>query len=197
MDGRRCPAHCGSTHSDDAGTFGKSNHRPLATITTIAVSRSATRTTVSATPNYRRKTSFILILLVFLFSTETHPAMAARWTRESNSHLYINILSHFLAPQHGLALHNGQLSIPAQLGRPTASQRREINRIGDKYGCHTCGTQESGRASGNWAGDHQPVTRFLRPGEQQRFYPHCAQCSAKQGGDVSTMLRRFTPFQDQ
>jgi len=43
-------------------------------------------------------------------------------------------------------------SIPAQPGRPTASQQREINRIGQENGCHTCGDRNPGTRSGNFVG---------------------------------------------
>ncbi|WP_437784545.1 hypothetical protein [Sorangium sp. So ce1097] len=47
-------------------------------------------------------------------------------------------------------------SIPAHRGRPTASEQKQINRIMDKHGCHTCGTKDPGTKSGNSIADHQP-----------------------------------------
>ena len=47
--------------------------------------------------------------------------------------------------------------IPAPKGvsrRFTAAQRREGNRIGRLYGCHTCGTKNPGTPSGNFILDH-------------------------------------------
>jgi RHS repeat-associated protein len=88
---------------------------------------------------------------------------------------------------------NARESIPAQPGRPTAAQQREINRIGDENGCHTCGSPNSGRPSGNWTGDHQPPTALNPPGGQQQFYPQCAGCSARQGGDVRNATRGDPP----
>lgn len=75
-------------------------------------------------------------------------------------------------------------SVPARgPGRDfTASERREINRIGRETGCHTCGTQEPGTRSNNFVPDHQlPNARNIR-GRPQRLYPQCLSCSQRQGG---------------
>ncbi|MEJ6790949.1 RHS repeat-associated core domain-containing protein [Brevundimonas sp. BR2-1] len=84
-------------------------------------------------------------------------------------------------------------SIPAQPGRPTSAQQREINRIGDRDGCHTCGSRESGRRSENWTGDHQPPNGRNSADQPQRFYPHCANCSARQGAEVRNANRPPPP----
>ncbi|PNQ76352.1 hypothetical protein BA950_07700 [Erythrobacter sp. SAORIC-644] len=88
---------------------------------------------------------------------------------------------------------NARESIPAQPGRPTTAQQREINRIGNESGCHSCGTRDSGRQSGNWTGDHQPPTGRNPSGGPQRFYPHCASCSARQGAEVRNANRGNPP----
>lgn len=77
-------------------------------------------------------------------------------------------------------------SIPArsQSQRFTAEERRQMNRIGDWFGCHSCGTVSPGTTSGNWILDHQPISRFVLPGSPQRLYPHCLSCSNRQGGLV-------------
>lgn len=85
-------------------------------------------------------------------------------------------------------------SIPANRGRPTAADQRELNRIGNRDGCHTCGTRESGNQSGNWTGDHQPPNAMARNGERQRFYSHCSSCRARQGGEVRQATRRDPPL---
>jgi hypothetical protein len=48
-------------------------------------------------------------------------------------------------------------SIPAREGsrRLTEQERNELNRIGSKLGCNTCGTFDPGTPLGNWVGDHQ------------------------------------------
>ena len=71
---------------------------------------------------------------------------------------------------------------------PTADQQREINRIGDTYGCHNDATHTTpGTDSGNWIGDHQPPTALNTDGEPQVYYPHCDACSRRQGGMVGNM----------
>ncbi|MEV0956972.1 polymorphic toxin-type HINT domain-containing protein, partial [Streptomyces sp. NPDC049951] len=78
-------------------------------------------------------------------------------------------------------------SIPArsQSQRFTQAEKDAINRIGDWFGCHSCGASSPGRP--NWTPDHQPVSRFVLPGAPQRLYPHCMTCSSRQGGLVGHM----------
>ncbi|WP_341025263.1 RHS repeat-associated core domain-containing protein [Brevundimonas diminuta] len=84
-------------------------------------------------------------------------------------------------------------SIPARPGRPTAAQQREINRMGQEHGCHTCGTREPETRSGNFVGDHQPPAKLNPPDGPQQFYPHCQGCSNVQGGRVSQLRRQDPP----
>jgi hypothetical protein len=67
----------------------------------------------------------------------------------------------------------------------TAEERREINRIGSQFGCHTCGTFDSGTPSGNYVLDHQPPTAWNPFGRQQDLYPQCLACSLRQGNWIS------------
>jgi len=78
-------------------------------------------------------------------------------------------------------------SIPARSKsqRFNKAERDKINEIGDKHGCHTCGAPTSGRKSGNWTPDHQPVSKMVPDGTPQVLLPHCKTCSATQGGHVS------------
>lgn len=64
----------------------------------------------------------------------------------------------------------------------TAAEREELNRIGDRYGCDTCGTLSPGTKNRNWVGDHQDPNAINAPGRPQRRYPHCMRCSLRQGG---------------
>lgn len=58
-------------------------------------------------------------------------------------------------------------SVPARgPGRPNAAEQREINRIGQETGCHTCGTTDPGTKSGNFVFDHQPPSAFNPPSQQ-------------------------------
>jgi uncharacterized protein RhaS with RHS repeats len=77
-------------------------------------------------------------------------------------------------------------SVPARgPGRDfTPGERQQVNEIGDKTGCHTCGAETPGTKSGNWVPDHQPPSSQNPEGAPQRLYPHCLQCSRTQGGEA-------------
>jgi RHS repeat-associated protein len=72
----------------------------------------------------------------------------------------------------------------------STAERTEINRIGNQYGCHTCGTPSPGTRTGNWVPDHQPPTALTPPGMPQWLYPHCIGCSDSQGFAIANALRR-------
>ncbi len=72
-------------------------------------------------------------------------------------------------------------------GRITTAQQKEVDRIGNAAGCHTCGAKTPGTKSGHWIGDHQPSRAFGDP--EMRYYPHCDTCSHRQAGEVSQALR--------
>ena len=59
-----------------------------------------------------------------------------------------------------------------------------VNQIGEKHGCHTCGTKKPGTKSGDFVPDHQPPNKLNPEGGEQELYPHCIGCSRKQGGQV-------------
>ncbi len=65
------------------------------------------------------------------------------------------------------------------------SERRDINAIGNLFGCHTCGTVDPGTRLNNYVVDHQYPTALNPIGRPQRLYPQCATCSARQGGWIS------------
>lgn len=80
--------------------------------------------------------------------------------------------------------------VPAsRINKPArAAERRQVGNQFEEFGCHNCGTRIAGTRSGNPITDHQPPSSLnlgLRP---QEYYPHCASCSARQGG----MLRWFS-----
>src|SRR5262249_51186781 len=66
-------------------------------------------------------------------------------------------------------------SIPARgPGRDfTAAERDEINRIGSKTGCHTCGTFDPGTVYRNFVPDHQLPNALNPPARPQRLFPQC------------------------
>lgn len=80
---------------------------------------------------------------------------------------------------------NAGESVPAgPSARPTKEQQDKINEIGDRDGCHTCGTRDPGTKSGNWVGDHQDPNKLNPEGKPQSYYPQCLNCSNEQGGRV-------------
>jgi hypothetical protein len=66
----------------------------------------------------------------------------------------------------------------------SVEERREVDRIGNQYGCHTCGATAPGSRLGHWVPDHQPPSGLNMPGGRQRLFPQCLSCSYQQGGEV-------------
>jgi hypothetical protein len=98
------------------------------------------------------------------------------------------------SPEHSLGqflLRNGKISQEQyeESKRFTPQERAEINKIGQTSGCHTCGTTNPGTKSGNFVPDHQPPSAINPPGQPQKLYPHCIECSRKQGGQVLKFLK--------
>ena len=89
---------------------------------------------------------------------------------------------------------NARESIAGEPGRLPTEKQQAINQIGDRHGCHTCGSQEPGTRSRNWIGDHQRPSALNPRGRPQRIYPHCTRCSARQGGQVTQQLRRSRSY---
>ncbi|MBX3257336.1 MAG: hypothetical protein KF862_24640 [Chitinophagaceae bacterium] len=83
-------------------------------------------------------------------------------------------------------------SIPARSTSQSfqVGERNVINEFGATDGCHTCGATTSGRPSGNFTPDHQPVSSLVQEGTPQRLYPHCASCAASQGGTSSGLKKK-------
>jgi len=84
-------------------------------------------------------------------------------------------------------------SIPA---RSTSSvlrvgERSELNQIGYEFGCHSCGTFNPGTISGNFVGDHQPISSLNFIDAPQQLYPHCLHCSSMQGAEAAGILREL------
>lgn len=91
-------------------------------------------------------------------------------------------------------------SIPCGEKYATSSQRAMVEKMGRKWGCHTCGSRMLAKRFGKhrFVGDHMPPksvavqmnTSWLRrlgllPKVQFRFYPQCANCSNTQGSILS------------
>ncbi|WFE38937.1 LamG-like jellyroll fold domain-containing protein [Micromonospora sp. WMMD998] len=99
---------------------------------------------------------------------------------------------------------NAHESIPARGPERdfTAQEIRDVNAIGDKYGCHTCSAASSGFPSGTWVKDHQPVSTFIVPARPQLIVPQillpqCRDCSGAQGRAAAQMKRDgINPYTD-
>ncbi|MEO0810408.1 MAG: hypothetical protein AAFW82_07200, partial [Pseudomonadota bacterium] len=51
------------------------------------------------------------------------------------------------------------------------AERKAINDIGNKHGCHSCGTKKAGTKTGNWIPDHQPPRNNNPDRASFRAYP--------------------------
>ncbi len=63
-----------------------------------------------------------------------------------------------------------------------------VNKYGDMYGCHRCGHKDSGWDDGHFTPDHQPPLSLAGAlhAYKGKLYPHCKQCSSKQGGILAS-----------
>jgi hypothetical protein len=77
-------------------------------------------------------------------------------------------------------------SVPATGRRATEAEKRAVDKIGQRTGCHSCGAKTS---NGRYTPDHQPPTAMAN-GRPQQLYPHCSSCSRSQGGYVAANIRR-------
>jgi hypothetical protein len=86
-------------------------------------------------------------------------------------------------------------AMPARSGNRvwTEEERLRNNENGDQNGWHTCGTREPGTIGGNFILDHQSPTRLNPPGQNQIILPQCLSCSVRQGGLISSAVRREKP----
>lgn len=64
-------------------------------------------------------------------------------------------------------------------------ERLAVKRIGEEYGCHTCGSKVPGTHSGFFVLDHQEPISRQSPTGPRRLSPHCVTCSKRQGGWIT------------
>jgi RHS repeat-associated protein len=76
------------------------------------------------------------------------------------------------------------------------TERSQINKLGETFGCHTCGVTTPGTASGNFVPDHQPVSKLSPPNTPQVLVPHCKKCSLRQGGEANAALAKTRAKKD-
>jgi len=104
----------------------------------------------------------------------------------------------------------GALDRGSGFGSGEDSAQGIVDRAGDTYGCHSCGSMNSGwdspgEAGGqHWTCDHVPPRSTYKAGTANhttsrgdsatsgestavRLYPHCRSCAARQGGLMSHM----------
>lgn len=75
-------------------------------------------------------------------------------------------------------------------GKITAAEQRKINKIGQKHGCHTCGTKTKSDGKTvlkTYTADHQGAKALQGP--PCKLYPHCNGCRLMQGGQVRQYKR--------
>ncbi|WP_225803163.1 hypothetical protein [Streptomyces sp. NK15101] len=78
-------------------------------------------------------------------------------------------------------------SIPARsksqkFDESPGGERDQINEIGSRFGCHTCGIIFSFGSKKGYVPDHQPISSWVPDGFPQRLYPQCLKCSREQAG---------------
>jgi hypothetical protein len=72
--------------------------------------------------------------------------------------------------------------------RPTLAERAAVNELGQRYGCHTCGSRTSGRTDGSWICDHQRPSALGGSAAGEWLLPHCLTCSGRQGWITQQIL---------
>ena len=91
-----------------------------------------------------------------------------------------------------------RVGIPATMNYASPSQRIQIEKLGRRWGCHTCGSRMIfSKLPTKFHGDHIPPVsvakqmsqqtwrKFLGLTVPQKFYPQCVNCSGKQGSLLS------------
>lgn len=94
---------------------------------------------------------------------------------------------------------------PANFNYATRLQREKIERIGRRWGCHTCGSRmifsNLRKNVPKFHGDHIPPVSVAKQLNDrwyrrtfglkvsQKFYPQCRDCSNKQGGMLSKAIK--------
>lgn len=70
-------------------------------------------------------------------------------------------------------------------------ERRKVQRLGRRHGCHHCGARFRPAAAGRtFVADHIPPNKYAE-GRKQRFYPQCERCCGLQARAVATDVRKL------
>ncbi|MEH2070096.1 MAG: DUF4157 domain-containing protein [Nostoc sp.] len=80
----------------------------------------------------------------------------------------------------------------------TAQTTKDIDNIGNTYGCACCGTKKPGTQNGHFIPDHQPPNALVAGGYNGaiRFYAHCKSCSDRQTGTVTKYKAKMKKIRD-
>jgi hypothetical protein len=81
-------------------------------------------------------------------------------------------------------------SVPSSGPRVTQAESAQIQTLGDRWGCHTCGAMQPGGRWGTWHGDHQLPTS-IAGNSPQVLYPQCAYHSRLQGWHLARGTTRL------
>lgn len=88
-----------------------------------------------------------------------------------------------ILPSHVMyagAFSRGYVIVDNKGVNPSPGMKQKVQQLGRMYGCHHCGTFVD-----KYISDHMPPTKLALPGEVQRLYPQCNDCSMFQGGSIS------------
>lgn len=93
-------------------------------------------------------------------------------------------------------------SIPARsksqkFDESPGGERDQINEIGSRFGCHTCGIIFPFGSKKGYVPDHQPISSWVPDGFPQRLYPQCIECSRKQAGWARQLAPIMKPIYEK
>eukprot|EP00924_Labyrinthula_sp_SR-Ha-C_P010876 snap_masked-scaffold_47-processed-gene-0.4-mRNA-1 protein AED:1.00 eAED:1.00 QI:0/-1/0/0/-1/1/1/0/257 len=88
-------------------------------------------------------------------------------------------------------------SIPASYSYATPKQVNQVQKIGKRFGCHTCGKRfqiknlkSYKKVFSSFIADHQPPKKIGGENGKYKFYAHCNKCSSLQGGLISSLSKK-------
>ncbi|MFG3475022.1 DNRLRE domain-containing protein [Streptomyces sp. NPDC047980] len=93
-------------------------------------------------------------------------------------------------------------SIPAKsksqkFDESPGGERDQINEIGSRFGCHTCGIIFPFGSKKGYVPDHQPISSWVPDGFPQRLYPQCLKCSREQAGWARQLAPIMRPIYER
>ena len=148
--------------------------------------------TISCTVHYITNLATLHILVNIFESIPTHPHIVCLVT-------LTQLLVYGLFGGRPTDILPSRIAYPGSFSRecvlvtnkgvlPSPSMKQQVQRIGERRGCHHCGVYTV-----EYISDHMPPTSLFSRSETtpvQRLYPQCKPCSLYQGG----VLSRGTPL---